>query len=53
MFLILLLCQSFLVLNELTKIEFMALFRIELKHSGDIAPEIKLLLENFTLKPSS
>lgn len=33
----------FLVLNGLTKIEFMALFNSELKHSWDFAPEIKLL----------
>ena len=33
----------FLVLNWLTKIEFMALFYPELKHSWDFAPEIKLL----------
>lgn len=33
----------FLVLNELTKIEFIALFSIEWKHSWDISPEIKLL----------
>ena len=32
-----------LVLNELTKTEFVALFHIELQHSRDIAPEIKLL----------
>lgn len=37
----------FLVLNELTKTEFMALFSIELKHSWNIAPEIKLLSRAF------
>lgn len=36
-----------LVLNELTKIEFMALFSIELKQSWDITPEIKLLARAF------
>lgn len=36
-----------LVLNELTKIEFMALFSIALKQSWDISPEIKPLARTF------